>query len=162
MKKGSELQASNVGSDNERGRNEGCELHSWNAWRDSEREMKKESDRSVDKRSKFAKTEHGDSGRRKTEHGDIGRRKTEHVGGLLTGRSGSFVKNKPDIYMQNNDGATEHGRPIFPSVRVITSLFTTTIWIGAIVSSEMISERRMKGKSRGEMNGFADGMMTVG
>ena len=151
MKKGSELQASNVGSDNERGRNEGSELHSWNAWRDSERE-KKGSDRSVDKRSNFAKT----------EHGDIGRRKTEHVGGLLTGRSGSFVKNKPDIYMQNNDGATEHGRPIFPSVRVITLLFTTTIWIGAIVSSEMIYGRRIEGNPRGELNGLADGMMTVG
>ena len=79
----------------------------------------------------------------KTEHGDIGRKKLSHVGGLLTGRGSSFVMNKPDIDMQNNDGATEHGRPIFPSIRVIPSLFTTTIWIGAIVSSEMISGRRI-------------------
>ena len=77
---------------------------------------------------------------------------------------GGSVMNNSDTSMQNGSVMPELARPVFPTIRVIPSIFTEmmTILVEASVSMMMISGQKIEGASRGEPDRMVKGMMMTG
>ena len=85
------------------------------------------------------------------------------LGALELTALGGSVMSKTDITLQNSSVMPELARPMFPTIRVIPSIFTEMMFFSIEASvSKMISEQRIEGDSRGELGRIVRWMMMAG